>query len=67
MFKVPEIIKKINIEEYFKNIVIPDDWDTLEEFVDWYIDSRMPILPPWNAEVIKSDDAVAICVFKKGL
>jgi len=66
MFKAPAIVKKINIEEYFKNTVIPDDWNTLEEFVDWYFDSRMPILPPWNAEVIKSDDAVAICVFKKG-
>lgn len=66
MFKFPDIIKKLDPSEYYKDISIPDDWDTLEEFVDWYVESKMPLMPPWNAEVIRSDDAVAICVFKKG-
>ncbi len=58
--------KQIDASEYFKDIVIPDDWDSLEDFVDWYCDQRMPLMIPWNANVIRSDDAVAICLFKKG-
>lgn len=58
--------KQINAEEYFKNITIPDNWDSLEDFVDWYCDQKMPMMIPWNAEVIRSDDAVAICLFRKG-
>lgn len=58
--------KHISSEEYFKDIVIPEDWDTLEDFVDWYCDQRMPMMIPWNANVIRSDDAVAICLFRKG-
>jgi hypothetical protein len=59
-------MKSITSTEYFSNISIPDDWDSLEEFVQWYLDARMPMMIPWNATVIKSDDAAAICVFKKG-
>lgn len=58
--------KQIDAEEYFKNITIPDDWDSLEDFVDWYCQQRMPMMIPWNANVIRSDDAVAICLFRKG-
>ena len=57
--------KVIDPSVYFENIVIPDDWKTLEDFVDWYLDARMPFMVPHNAEVIRSDDAVAICIFKK--
>lgn len=58
--------KHINAEDYFKDIVIPDDWNTLEDFVDWFIEQRMPLMIPWNANVIRSDDAVAISLFRKG-
>jgi hypothetical protein len=58
--------KQIDANEYFKDIVIPDDWDSLEDFVDWYCNQRMPLMIPWNANVIRSDDAVAICLFRKG-
>jgi hypothetical protein len=60
------IWKKIDPSKYFSDILIPDDWDTLEEFVDWYLDSKMPLMIPYNAEVIRSDDACAVCIFKKG-
>jgi hypothetical protein len=60
------IWKKIDPKEYFSHISIPDDWNTLEEFVDWYLDSKMPLMIPFNAEVIKSDDACAVCIFRKG-
>lgn len=58
--------KQIDARDYFKDVQIPDDWDTLEDFVDWYCDQRMPMMIPWNANVICSDDAVAICLFRKG-
>ena len=58
--------KQINAEDYFKQIEIPDDWASLEDFVDWYCNQRMPMMIPWNANVIRSDDAVAICLFRKG-
>lgn len=61
----PLIKKVINPSEYFANIDIPDDWDNLEEFVDWYMNARMPMMIPWNAPVIRSDDATAMCVFRK--
>lgn len=58
--------KQIKSEDYFKDIEIPDDWDTLEDFVDWYLNQRMPLMIPWDSQVIKSDDAAAICLFRKG-
>jgi hypothetical protein len=58
--------KQVHAEDYFKHIQIPDDWDSLEDFVDWYCDQRMPLMIPWDARVIRSDDAVAICLFRKG-
>jgi hypothetical protein len=53
------------VSEYFSNTDIPDTWESLESFVIWYLDSRMPLMIPWDAEVHKTDDATAICVFKK--
>jgi hypothetical protein len=58
--------RKIDPKEYFAGIQIPDDWASLEEFTDWYIQSKMPLMIPFDAECIRSDDAVAICIFKKG-
>lgn len=59
--------RQINASEYYKNINIPDDWATLEDFVNWYIEeARMPLMVPFNAEVIMSDDAAAVCLFRKG-
>ena len=61
-----KVWKKIDPDEYYANIQIPDDWNSLEEFVDWYLDQRIPLMIPWNAPVFRSDDACAICVFRKG-
>lgn len=58
--------KKIDPKQFFAHVQIPDDWDTLEDFVDWYLDSKMPLMIPYNAAVIRSDDACAISVFRKG-
>lgn len=57
--------RRILSKDYF-NIDIPKDWDSLEVFVDWYLDQRMPMMIPWNAPVVCSDDATAMCLFRKG-
>lgn len=61
-----KIWKQFNATDFFANLDIPEDWDTLEDFVEWYMQSKMPLIIPWNAEVIRSDDAVAVCIFRKG-
>lgn len=51
---------------YYDNYVIPDDWDTLEDFVTWFTESKFPVVIPWDAEVRRTDDATTICLFRKG-
>lgn len=60
------VIAKMPSSYYFKNIVIPDTWDTIEDFTEWWIKNKMPLMIPRDAEVIISDDATAICVFRHG-
>ena len=60
------IWKTFESNDFFKDLQIPDDWVTLEDFVNWYMESKIPIMIPWNAKVIRSDDAVAISIFRKG-
>lgn len=60
------IKSKLSPNDYFKDLVIPDDWKDLEDFALWWIKNKMPMIVPWNTEVIISDDATAICVFRKG-
>ncbi len=50
----------------YPNLVIPETWNSVEEFGNWWIKSGMPIMFPENAEVFLSDDATAICLFRKG-
>lgn len=47
-------------------ISIPDSWDTVEEFCDWYITNGMPINFPKNVEIFSTDDATSVCLFRKG-
>ena len=60
-----ELWKKCSPIDYFKEIIVPDSWETIEEFTDWYLSQRMPLMIPWDAEVIRTDDATAICIFRK--
>jgi hypothetical protein len=61
-----KIWKKFNSADYFSKINIPENWETLEDFAEWYMESRMPMMISYNAPVIRSDDATAICLFRKG-
>ena len=60
------IWKQFNPAIFFKDLQIPANWETLEDFVNWYMESKIPMMIPWNAEVVRSDDAVAICLFRQG-
>ena len=42
------------------------DWATVEDFVQWFMGRGMPMAIPWDAEVTMSDDATAICLYRKG-
>lgn len=58
-------MSKYDIEEYFKHLEIPEEpWKDVVAFREWYMDSKMPFIPPWDTEVICSDDATAICMFR---
>lgn len=45
---------------------IPESWSDVQEFAHWWCDAGMPFLPPERAEVFLSDDATALCVFRRG-
>jgi hypothetical protein len=42
-----------------------EEWANVSEFATWWLKERT-LLVPFNAEVICSDDATAICLFRKG-
>ena len=63
---VEPTISKISSTEFFKDVTIPDTWNTIEDFTAWWVKNNMPLMIPSDAEVIISDDATAICVFRQG-
>jgi hypothetical protein len=52
------------ITKQYPDLKIPEDWDTLEEFVEWYMGAGKPICIPWDSIVIRTDDATAMPIFK---
>lgn len=44
---------------------IPDTWQSLEEFTEWYINNSIPFLIPNGTGSIVTDDATSICIFRK--
>lgn len=50
---------------FFGHLRVPASWDGIDAFSNWYMQSSMPMMVPWDAEVIVSDDATAICLFRK--
>lgn len=60
-----DLWKYVSQEALYQNLNIPDDWDSLESFVEWYIENKYPIIIPWDAMVRKTDDATTICIFRK--
>jgi hypothetical protein len=52
------------MEKQHPDLVLPNTWDSLDSFVNWYMEQRKPIIVPWNAEVIRTDHSTAACLFK---
>jgi hypothetical protein len=51
---------------FSSSIAVPETWESLEEFATWYLDSQLPYRIPEDAELFRSDDASALCVFRHG-
>lgn len=57
----------LDSKKYYSGILIPDNWDTLEEFFNWFVlEAKMPLMIPWNAPIVRGDDFTAISIFRKG-
>lgn len=49
-----------------KQLDIPDTWENVESFCDWYMANNMPINFQNRTEIFLSDDATAVCLFRHG-
>lgn len=49
-----------------EGVEIPDTWEDLNAFAEWYCNNGMPFVPPEDYEVYRSDDATSICMFRHG-
>jgi hypothetical protein len=58
-------MKEYKFEDYFSHLNIPETWNTLEEFVEWYMDSKMPLMIPIDSEVYFTDDASSLIMFRQ--
>jgi hypothetical protein len=52
-------------EALFADFPESAEWRDVVEFADWYMARGAPMAIPWDAEVIVSDDATAICLFRQ--
>lgn len=41
-------------------------WNTLTEFVHWYIDNNLPIRPPYDGEVYFTDESFSYVLYREG-
>jgi hypothetical protein len=49
---------------YFDKLEVPDDFRDMDHLVEWYFASGTPLAIPWDADVVVSDDATAISLFR---
>lgn len=49
-----------------KQLDIPESWENVGAFCDWYMENNMPVNIPTRPEVFLSDDATAVCLFRHG-
>ena len=47
-------------------MIIPDSWESTNDFAKWYVDNGNPFLPPHNVEIFRTDDATSFCMFRHG-
>lgn len=56
-------IKKLQAK--LDSINIPNTWDSLKDFAQWYIENNYPIRVPENARVYPTDVSYSCCVFRQ--
>jgi len=56
--------QKWDEQEYYSYLNIPDSWNTLEDFADWYMASKMPIKIPEDSYVYTNENTTAIVLFR---
>jgi hypothetical protein len=55
-----------SLQKIYMRAKIPDDWNNLDEFSNWYRSSGYPILPPADTKVYVGDITYSTVVFRKG-
>lgn len=46
---------------------VPENWNTLDEFVAWYKYNNYPFRVPQNARIVPTDVSFSCCIFRQGL
>ena len=59
-------MKKYSFEEYKSRFNIPETWNSLDEFIEWYMTSGMPFMMPVGSEVYRTENASSIIMFRQG-
>lgn len=49
---------------YISYLNIPDNWNTVEEYANWYMNSKIPIHIPADSEVYRTEFSTSIIVFR---
>lgn len=57
---------QLGVKLVLDRINIPDDWNSLEEFTEWFKAAGYPILPPADTRVYVSDISYSTIVFRRG-
>jgi hypothetical protein len=52
------------INKYYSYLSIPDNWDSLNDFANWYIDNKMPIIIPKDSHVYYTELVSSYVMFK---
>lgn len=55
-----------SIQDPYANLVVPETWNGLQEFADWWLANGMPMKFPQDAEVYFSEDASFVSIFRHG-
>lgn len=55
----------VSAKEYFADINMPESWDNLKSFIEWYLGARMPLMVPWNSTMAITDNTTSVPLFRK--
>ncbi len=58
-------IKKIISSTIPQNLIVPDTWNTLEEFAQWFKDHGYPMRVPANMQIYVTDSTYSCVVFRQ--